>query len=755
MLIKDINTVVGVIKGRCNIMVARLTSDDYMNTSGYKFSELFDIDEIQKLQDLFSATTGVASIITEPDGTPITKPSGFCCLCNEVIRGTKLGLKNCQISDSIIGSPQKDGPKIQRCLSGGLMDGGASIIIDGNHIASWLIGQVYDEDYKNEDLLQYADVIGVNRDIYLNELSKVKHMSSQQFENVCNLLYMNAQLLARYSVKNVSLTDEINKKLVNEVEMKNINVELESMVVDRTSQLEKINYELEEANATLEEEIYERKNAEEKIKKLNEDLELKVVERTKQIEEVNKVLDTSRRRMNERLQKYQVLVERANDAMLFLDKEGKIFEVNDAAIRIYGYTHEEFCVMSIYDLRHIEKPSGIIKQMKIADEKGIIFEAIHYLKDGSHINVEVSSQGTFLGNQRVLISIIRDITERKKAEEEITYLSYHDQLTGLYNRRFYEEELKRLDIDKNYPITLVMADVNGLKLTNDAFGHKAGDMLLEKIAHILKRECGPNEIVARIGGDEFVLLLTRTNTKDTEEILRRINTAISKEKTEKVMISVSIGYAVKYDVSEDIDEVFRRAEDYMYRNKLSERSSIRSKTIDLIMKSLYEKNNREMLHSKRVSKLCEIIAKRMDFEKDDIIQIRLTGLMHDIGKIAINDNILNKVEKLDNDEWDEIKRHSEIGYRILSSVNEFWQIASYVLEHHERWDGKGYPKNLKGKEISIEARIIAVADSYDAMTSDRAYRKALSEEEAIKELRKYSGTQFDPDVVKVFVEYIK
>ncbi|HEX9026226.1 MAG TPA: diguanylate cyclase, partial [Clostridium sp.] len=352
------------------------------------------------------------------------------------------------------------------------------------------------------------------------------------------------------------------------------------------------------------------------------------------------------------------------------------------------------------------------------------------------------------------ISIVRDITERKKAEEEIIYLSYHDQLTGLYNRRFYEEELIRINKERNIPITLVMADVNGLKLTNDAFGHKAGDILLEKVSDILKRECGANEIITRIGGDEFVILLPKTDEKEAEKIVKGINVAIANEKLDNVILSISIGFAVKQNVSEDINEIFRKAEADMYRYKLTESSIMRSKTIDLIMNSLYEKSSIELIHSKRVSELCEYIATKMNFEKEHVNQIRIAGLMHDIGKIGINENIVNKAGKLNSDEWYEIMRHSEVGYQILRSVNEFSKIADYVLQHHERWNGSGYPKGLKGEEISIEARIIAVVDAYETMISDGTYRKSLSEEDAINELRKCSGMQFDPNIAKVFVEKV-
>ncbi len=344
--------------------------------------------------------------------------------------------------------------------------------------------------------------------------------------------------------------------------------------------------------------------------------------------------------------------------------------------------------------------------------------------------------------------------QRYQSFEKIEFLSFHDQLTGIYNRRFYETAVLRLDNEKYYPLTLVMADVNGLKLTNDAFGHSAGDLLLQRIASILNRECRAQDVVARIGGDEFVILLPETDEKNAGVIINRINQAISKERIENLVLSVSVGFASKKSSSEDMTDVFKQAEDEMYRNKLSESSSVRSKTIDLILNSLFEKNKREMMHSHRVGNLCESIAREMDFSKDDINQMSIAGLMHDIGKIGISEESLNKPGNLHTNEWAEIKRHSEIGYRILGSVSEFSKIAEYVLEHHERPDGSGYPKGLKGDEISLQAKIISLADSYDAMTSERTYKKTLSVKEAVTEIKKCCGTQFDPGVSKIFVEKV-
>jgi len=341
---------------------------------------------------------------------------------------------------------------------------------------------------------------------------------------------------------------------------------------------------------------------------------------------------------------------------------------------------------------------------------------------------------------------------RNDDEHRIKYLSYRDQLTGLYNRRFYEEELYRLDTEKNLPLSIAMGDVNGLKLTNDAFGHVAGDLLIKSVASILKRESRNEDIVARIGGDEFVILLPGADARCAEAIIDRINAAMANEKADNIIISISIGIAVKQDVSESIHDVFKKAEDAMYKIKLSESANTKRKTIDHLLKELYEKDKRELLHSQRVSEICGAIASEMDFDENEIHQIKMAGLMHDIGKTGIDEEILKKTQKLDEGERKLFERHSEIGYRILSSVNEYSEIARYVLEHHERWDGNGYPKGLTGEQISLQARILRVADAYDALTSERPYRKVLSEEAAITDIKKCSGTMFDPDVARILVE---
>jgi diguanylate cyclase (GGDEF)-like protein len=358
------------------------------------------------------------------------------------------------------------------------------------------------------------------------------------------------------------------------------------------------------------------------------------------------------------------------------------------------------------------------------------------------------------GNIISLSGVAQDITKRKKTENKLAYQSFHDHLTGLYNRRFFEEELKRLDTEKNLPLSIIMCDINGLKLINDSFGHDSGDVLLKKAAEIIRKACRKEDIIARMGGDEFVVILPRTTADDTLKVSDHIKEMASKEKVANIELSISYGYETKTSDEQSVVEIIANAENHMYRHKLSERSSMRSKTIDLIMNTLIEKSNREAIHSSRVSSICKEIASEMNFDNGAVNQMGIAGLIHDIGKIGIDEKILNKPGKLSINERKEIERHPEIGWRLLSSTNEFSELAQFVFNHHEKWDGSGYPNGLKGEEIPLEARIISVADAYDAMTSKRSYQDGMSKEEAIEELKRCSGTQFDPEIVDVFVNQV-
>ena len=435
---------------------------------------------------------------------------------------------------------------------------------------------------------------------------------------------------------------------------------------------------------------------------------------------------------------------------IILDPNGRpidyvFIDINDSFTRLVGLTREDCIGKRILEVMPSTEKYWIDTYGKVA----LTGESCYY-ENFSVATGKYFSTYSYSPKANQFAVLVSDITERMKREKEIDYLNYHDQLTNIYNRRFYEEELKRLDTPRNLPLTIAMGDLNGLKLVNDSFGHHIGDELLKKVAEAIKQGCRADDIIARVGGDEFVIILPNTDSFEAEKVIARINKFALKKKVGNIRVSISFGFETKVHKEQNIDEIFKGAEDHMYRHKLYESASIKSKTIDLIMNTLYEKNHREMLHSKRVSEICETIASCMNLSKDDVSQIKLAGLMHDIGKIGIDERVLNSTGKLDEAEWKEVKRHSEVGYRILSSCSEFSEIAKFVLDHHERLDGKGYPKGLKSEDISIPARIIAIADAFDAMTRERTYTKVLSEQEAIDEIKRCSGTQFDPEIAKVF-----
>lgn len=368
--------------------------------------------------------------------------------------------------------------------------------------------------------------------------------------------------------------------------------------------------------------------------------------------------------------------------------------------------------------------------------------------------VSASASKDANGKVTIINGSAQDITERKMNEERLYFLSYHDHLTGLHNRRYFEEALIRLDCEEMLPLSIIMCDVNGLKLVNDSFGHSEGDELLKKAANIIKQVCREEDVVARVGGDEFIVMLTNTSNEETLKKSNEIKALASKESIANIELSISFGYDTKTHIEQSPIAVIANAENYMYRHKLYERSSLRSKNIDLILSALFEKSKREELHSTRVGNICKAIATKMNLDIVTINKLCVAGRVHDIGKIGVDENILNKSGSLDQREIKAVKNHPEIGWRLLSSTNEFSELSQFILNHHERWDGSGYPNGLMQNEIPIESRIIAIADAFDAMTRDRCYHKALTIEEASNELRRCAGTQFDPEIVNIFVNQV-
>lgn len=463
-------------------------------------------------------------------------------------------------------------------------------------------------------------------------------------------------------------------------------------------------------------------------------------------------------------EKFRITIASIGDGVIATDANGSITLLNKQAEKLTGWDKKDAVGKPFDEVFNIiseetrkKRESPIQRVIKSGLILGLANHTALISKYGAEYSIADSAapikdrHGAIKG----VVIVFRDVTEEKKRQEQINYISYHDSLTGLYNRRFFEEQLREIDKEENLPISIIMGDVNGLKVTNDAFGHAEGDRLLQRASDAIRSACRSEDIIARWGGDEYVVLLPNTEESTAEDIVERIMKIETEMKVGPINVSVSFGCGVKETKSDDILVALKNAEDHMYENKLNESEGMKGKLINSILTTLCEKNPEEMEHFKRVGDLSQKIGKLLYLPKEDLSKLKSIGLFHDIGKIAISNAILEKQGPLSQQEWDEIKRHPDIGYKILKSSRETAHLSEYVLAHHERYDGKGYPSGLKGEKIPLLSRIVSVADSFDAMTNSRSYRKAVATKDALNELMKNRGTQFDPMVVDAFVKLFK
>lgn len=343
----------------------------------------------------------------------------------------------------------------------------------------------------------------------------------------------------------------------------------------------------------------------------------------------------------------------------------------------------------------------------------------------------------------------------EESKKELMFKTYHDELTGLYNRAYMAEMLKQLKQENSLPFSIIVADLNALKITNDTFGHETGDQMLIRVSEIINENINENHVACRIGGDEIVVLMPSTDEREANDIVGKIQKAVLAAKEDPIKPLIALGCATIHgEVNNSFSSLFKLAEDRMYANKMAESDKNYDRIINSIKKNLYENKNESKEHCKRLVDMCRQMGEILNLEKNDIESLALLAELHDIGKVGIEKELFLKEGALTTEEWQKVKRHPELGFKIVSASTKLSYIGKGIFAHHERWDGSGYPQGLKGEEIPFIARLFSIVEAYDVMTHERSYKPIFTKEMAIQELRDNSGSQFDPSLVRIFVNHI-
>lgn len=530
--------------------------------TSYTFTDLFDLNEIQRIQDAVSISLEVGTIITDPIGNPITKPSNFCTFCEKVVRSSEKGKQNCMISDSVLGRPNKEGPIISKCLSAGLLDAGASIMVGDTHIASWMLGQVLDEDLimTDEENRAKAEELGINPDIYCAAISQVPVMAREKFHHVADLIFILAKQLSQLALRNLQQKEEIRYRL-------NLEQQLNS--------------------------------------------------------------------------------------------------------------------------------------------------------------------------------------ER----EQLMYMNTHDLLTDVYSRSYFEENLARIDSEGTQPVSVVVGDVNNLKLMNDVFGHKFGDNLLIAICNIMKIESDSNYIIARCGGDEFNIIMPDTPYEKAMDFCSRVQKACLRTTDCILTPSIAFGVETKTKKQEHLHILIKHAEEKMYLNKNILKSNIN--VLEDIQNILYSKKYLNYDTVTRTVSLVRDFGMFLNLQDSVVDDLCLAAKIQDLGMIVVPEEIFFKSSKLTQDEWEEIYKHPIISFQLAKLYDSSFPVAKIIHYSHENWNGSGYPEHLTGQEIPYGARIINLTNAYIAMTSDKPYGLAMTKEKATQQISENSGIQFDPLITVKFIEFLE
>ncbi len=433
---------------------------------------------------------------------------------------------------------------------------------------------------------------------------------------------------------------------------------------------------------------------------------------------------TARAALAEERERYERLTSYAGAVILKVEVEsGRVVYINPAAKRVFGYTAEDFARQPLLLVRGLHPRSrdealALMRSVRAGDVGTRQTTLSWITREGGEAFLEITVIPLVeeSGEIRYVEAIGRDITREREHARRLQYISMHDRLTGLSNRTHFEDALWRLEEGRGegYPVTLLVADVDGLKLVNDTLGHREGDRLLRHAASMLTGALRRSDILARIGGDEFAAILPQTPASRHPEIAARIKDALGRhnEHHPDLPLSLSVGLAVAADQKTRLEDAFRRADDLMYRDKLHHRASSKSSLVDALLAAIEAREYPGEVPPETLAALCRAIGEELGLSVYELGDVETLARVHDIGKIGVPDEVLFKRGPLDERERALVAQHPEIGFRIASAAPDLKNIAELILSHQERWDGSGYPMGLRGEEIPIQCRILAVAHQY-------------------------------------------
>lgn len=440
-----------------------------------------------------------------------------------------------------------------------------------------------------------------------------------------------------------------------------------------------------------------------------------------------------------------------SEPVVLFDYEGHLADYSSDILKVMPNVRFEVGVMTMEDFvkegnfggfRNVEQDQEFEWAAKLSGENHIFQCKYKSMKD---------SKNRGIGK----IFVFHNITSMRKTYFELEQSTLYDALTGLYNKQSYLTQVPQWNDSRYWPVAVGVCNINGLRSINDQYGTAYGDFVMQQLARYVRIHIDEDTFAAKLDNGDILAVMEGKTHEDAAAIFEEIKRDLEKFFSKDHEVHVEYGIAVKERDDVTMERVLSDARTSMQNKKMLRDNSASSSLVDSLKQTLSESDYETEEHVERTREMAARLGKRMNLSDSDIGKLELLAVLHDIGKVAIPHHVLVKKGKLNDEEFKIMQQHTVKGYRIAKSSPELGDIADCILSHHEKWDGTGYPNHLKGEEIPLLARIISAVDSHDVMVHNRPYHQAMPEEDAIKELRRCAGTQFDPHIVEVFTALLE